>query len=161
MQDHFVDEYYPTIEDSYRKQITSTCTEDIVLIDVLDTAGPEEYSAMRDQYLRTGQVFLVAYSITSRSSFEECITFIEQIRRVKDMDYVPMILVATKQDLEVERQVTHSEGTEFALRNGTYFVETSARTGYGVQLAFQTCICATLEGQFTPTPSKDKSCVVQ
>ena len=53
IQNHFVDEYDPTIEDSYRKQVVidgETC-----LLDILDTAGQEEYSAMRDQYMRTGE----------------------------------------------------------------------------------------------------------
>ena len=56
-----------------------------------DTAGQEEYSAMRDQYMRTGQGFLCVYSITSRSSFDEIASFREQILRVKDKDKVPMI----------------------------------------------------------------------
>ena len=71
----------PTIEDSYRKQVTidsETC-----LLDILDTAGQEEYSAMRDQYMRTGQGFLMVYAITSRSSFEELVGFKDQILRVK------------------------------------------------------------------------------
>lgn len=68
IQSHFVDEYDPTIEDSYRKQ----CQIDAepALLDVLDTAGQEEYSAMREQYMRTGEGFLLVYSITSRNSFE-------------------------------------------------------------------------------------------
>ncbi|VDM57379.1 unnamed protein product [Angiostrongylus costaricensis] len=57
IQNHFVEEYDPTIEDSYRKQVVidgETC-----LLDILDTAGQEEYSAMRDQYMRTGEVPMV------------------------------------------------------------------------------------------------------
>ena len=47
IQNHFVDEYDPTIEDSYRKQVT--IDEEVCLLDILYTAGQEEYSAMRDQ----------------------------------------------------------------------------------------------------------------
>ena len=47
IQNHFIDEYDPTIEDSYRKQVT--IDEETCLLDILDTAGQEEYSAMRDQ----------------------------------------------------------------------------------------------------------------
>ena len=81
IQSQFVDEYDPTIEDSYRKQ----CVIDgeTALLDVLDTAGQEEYSAMREQYMRSGEGFLLVYSITSRSSFEEVQTFFQQILRVK------------------------------------------------------------------------------
>jgi GTPase KRas protein len=44
IQSHFVDEYDPTIEDSYRKQCV--IDEEVALLDVLDTAGQEEYSCV-------------------------------------------------------------------------------------------------------------------
>ena len=56
---------------------------------------------MRDRYMRTGQGFLLVYSITSRQSFEELETFREQILRVKDADKVPMVVVGNKIDMEV------------------------------------------------------------
>ena len=68
----------------------------------------EEYSAMRDQYMRTGQGFVMVYSITSRSSFDEITSFREQILRVKDKDYVPVLLAGNKCDLERERYVPSS-----------------------------------------------------
>jgi hypothetical protein len=77
---------------------------------VLDTAGQEEYSAMREQYMRTGEGFLLVYSITSRQSFEEIVTFQQQILRVKDKDYFPIIVVGNKCDLDGERQVS-TEGS--------------------------------------------------
>ncbi|RMY74633.1 hypothetical protein D0862_14073, partial [Hortaea werneckii] len=108
IQSHFVDEYDPTIEDSYRKQCV--IDDEVALLDVLDTAGQEEYSAMREQYMRTGEGFLLVYSMTSRQSFEEIITFQQQILRVKDRDYFPIIVVGNKCDLESEREVS-TEGT--------------------------------------------------
>ena len=121
IQSHFVDEYDPTIEgtltglslhitvlthtiDSYRKQCV--IDDEVALLDVLDTAGQEEYSAMREQYMRTGEGFLLVYSITSRQSFEEILTFQQQILRVKDRDYFPIIIVGNKCDLDMERQVS-------------------------------------------------------
>lgn len=108
IQNHFIDEYDPTIEglfnlpkdamskslrtDSYRKQVS--IDDETCLLDILDTAGQEEYSAMRDQYMRTGQGFILVFAITSRSSFDEIASFREQILRVKDKDKVPMILVS-------------------------------------------------------------------
>lgn len=82
--------------------------DEVALLDVLDTAGQEEYSAMREQYMRTGEGFLLVYSITSRQSFEEITTFQQQILRVKDKDYFPMVMVGNKCDLENEREVPKS-----------------------------------------------------
>ena len=85
--------------------------DEVALLDVLDTAGQEEYSAMREQYMRTGEGFLLVYSITSRQSFEEIMTFQQQILRVKDKDYFPIIVVGNKCDLEGERQVSTEGGS--------------------------------------------------
>ena len=94
--------------DSYRKQCV--IDDEVALLDVLDTAGQEEYSAMREQYMRTGEGFLLVYSITSRQSFEEILTFQQQILRVKDKDYFPIIIVGNKCDLDAEREVSR-QGT--------------------------------------------------
>jgi len=60
---------------------------------------------MREQYMRTGEGFILVYSITARESFEEINQFHQQILRVKDKDNFPMVLVGNKCDLEYERQV--------------------------------------------------------
>lgn len=103
IQSRFVDEWDPTIEDSYRKQ----CLIDgeVAYVDVLDTAGQEEYRAMRETYMLPAEGFLLVYSINSRSSFEEITEFMEQILRVKDAESFPVVIVANKCDLEYERQV--------------------------------------------------------
>ncbi|KAJ2302186.1 RAS1 protein, partial [Coemansia sp. RSA 2705] len=138
IQSHFVDEYDPTIEDSYRKQCT--IDNETAMLDVLDTAGQEEYSAMREQYMRTGEGFLLVYSITSRNSFEEMPTFQQQILRVKDRDYFPMMVCGNKADLESERQVGGDEGRDIANAFGCPFLETSAKTKTNVEDAFYTLV---------------------
>ena len=51
---------------------------------MLDTAGQEEFSAMREQYMRTGDAFLLVYSVTDKASYENMKSFYTQILRVKD-----------------------------------------------------------------------------
>eukprot|EP01091_Cochliopodium_minus_P016638 TRINITY_DN62_c0_g2_i2.p1 TRINITY_DN62_c0_g2~~TRINITY_DN62_c0_g2_i2.p1 ORF type:complete len:207 (+),score=58.94 TRINITY_DN62_c0_g2_i2:48-623(+) len=134
IQNHFIDEYDPTIEDSYRKQVT--IDDETCLLDILDTAGQEEYSAMRDQYMRTGEGFLLVYAITSRSSFDELNTFKEQIVRVKDKDRVPMVICGNKCDLEEERQVSAQEGQDLGKSFSCPFLETSAKARINVEESF-------------------------
>ena len=134
IQNHFIKEYDPTIEDSYRKQVCidgETC-----LLDILDTAGQDEYSAMRDQYMRTGQGFILIYAITSRGSFDETKTFYEQILRVKDSNYVPLVLCGNKCDLSDERQVPLIEGEDLARSFQAPFFETSAKLRLNVDDIF-------------------------
>uniref|UniRef100_A0A1I8IF81 Small monomeric GTPase n=1 Tax=Macrostomum lignano TaxID=282301 RepID=A0A1I8IF81_9PLAT len=111
-QKMFVQDYDPTIEDSYiqYKMIDS----DWCLLDVLDTAGQEEFSAMREQYMRKGDGFLLVYSVTDRKSFDDIRHFHTQILRVKDRDNYPMVLVANKVDLVHLRRVNEEEGKNLA-----------------------------------------------
>jgi len=138
IQSHFVDEYDPTIEDSYRKQCI--IDDEVALLDVLDTAGQEEYSAMREQYMRTGEGFLCVYSIISRNSFDEITTYYNQILRVKDKDSFPVIIIGNKCDLEHERVVAIQEGFELAKQFNCKFMETSAKHKICVDEAFITLV---------------------
>jgi GTPase KRas protein len=137
IQNHFVDEYDPTIEDSYRKQVVidgETC-----LLDILDTAGQEEYSAMRDQYMRTGEGFLIVFAVNNAKSFEDITQYREQIKRVKDAEEVPMVMVGNKCDLPT-RSVDMQQARDVARNYGIPFIETSAKTRMGVDDAFYTLV---------------------
>ena len=66
-----------------------------VQIDILDTAGQEDYAAIRDNYFRSGEGFLCVFSITEEDSFQSTQEFREQILRVKGGDEsIPFILVS-------------------------------------------------------------------
>lgn len=155
IQSHFVEYYDPTIEDSYRKQ--TSVDDEVVLLDVLDTAGQEEFSAMRDSYMRSGQGFILAYAITSRSSFEELQSFHDQILRVKDVDRIPMVLVGNKSDLEEHRQVTTQEGGDLARTWGIPFFESSAYTRSNVDECFAELTREIKRAMAPPSTKKGKS----
>ena len=108
------------------------------LLDILDSAGQEEYSAMRDQYYRTGEGFLLVFSLNSRSSLDEALMVYEQCCRVKDSDNIAAVLVGNKCDLVDQRQVTCEEGVATAERLGIPYFETSAKEAINVEQAFQT-----------------------
>lgn len=133
---HFVDFYDPTIEDSYRKQ--TVIDDEVVQLDILDTAGQDEYSAMRDQYMRTGQGFILVFDITSRSTFDELAVFAEQVSRAKDANLgsVPIVVVGNKCDLEPQRAVTTMEAQAFAVSIGASYIECSAKQRFNVEETF-------------------------
>jgi len=130
INEKFVEDYDPTMEDSYRKQVTVDSKE--CILDIFDTAGQEEFSAVRDQYLRTGDGFLCVYSITLEPSFVAVRGFHDHILRVKDQDRLPFILVANKADLEHQRVVSKADGEKCAAELGCRFMETSAKTRQNV-----------------------------
>lgn len=49
------------------------------------------FSAMRDQYMRTGEGFLLVFAVNNAKSFEDISMYREQIKRVKDAEEVPMV----------------------------------------------------------------------
>eukprot|EP01087_Luapelamoeba_hula_P009611 TRINITY_DN24_c0_g1_i1.p1 TRINITY_DN24_c0_g1~~TRINITY_DN24_c0_g1_i1.p1 ORF type:complete len:197 (-),score=39.17 TRINITY_DN24_c0_g1_i1:267-857(-) len=131
----WVPEYDPTIEDSHRKQVS--IDEDVSMLDILDTAGQEEYSSMQDQWFRTGQGFLCVYSIISRKSFNELPALRDKILRIKDANKVPMVLVGNKCDLVEEREVSPDDGKQMAAKFGCPFFESSAKNHINVDESFR------------------------
>lgn len=128
VSDDFLEEYDPTIEDSYRKQ----CELDgqTVMLDVLDTAGQDDFAALRDAWMREAEGFLLVYSITKKATFEEVQTLYQRILRVKEDEDsgVHIVLVGNKCDLTDSRQVSYEEGAELAREYDCTFYETSAKT---------------------------------
>ncbi|UJR21111.1 hypothetical protein I4U23_024211 [Adineta vaga] len=124
-QKMFVEDYDPTIEDSYIQHVE--VDRQVCVLDVLDTAGQEEFSALREQYMRKGDGFLIVYSVIDPNSFKNTRQFYNQILRVKDRKSYPMILVANKIDLVHLRKVSEEEGRELATELQIPYIETSAK----------------------------------
>ena len=97
----FVADYDPTIEDSYTKHLI--VDEQVCKLEVLDTAGQEEFDSQREGYVRTADGFLLAFSVTERASFDRLHKFYGQIMKVKDREDYPLIVLANKVDLQVSR----------------------------------------------------------
>jgi len=134
MYDEFVEDYEPTKADSYRKKVVLDGEE--VQIDILDTAGQEDYAAIRDNYFRSGEGFLCVFSITEEDSFQATQEFREQILRVKGDNNIPFILVGNKADLVGSRQVQQGTANGKAAEWNVPYVETSAKTRENVDKVF-------------------------
>ena len=129
------------------------------MLEVLDTAGQEEYTALRDQWIRDGEGFVLVYSIASRASFSRIRKFYHQIQRVKESasaasptgtgylassmaqpasytGQAPVMLVGNKSDRVTEREVSTQEGSALAKDMGCDFVEASAKNCINVEKAF-------------------------
>jgi Ras-related protein R-Ras2 len=134
IQSYFVTDYDPTIEDSYQKQCVIDGT--VAKLDILDTAGQEEFSAMREQYMRSGEGFLLVFSLSDRRSFEDAARFHKEILRVKDRDEFPVMLVGNKADLDSQRMVSSEEVHVLARQLKAPYIECSAKMRMNVDQAF-------------------------
>lgn len=143
---HFTETYDPTLEDSYRRQ----CVIDGIPshLEILDTAGQEEYGALREQWIRQNELFVVVYDVTRRSSFEAAETLFHEVVDVKNKldaaNFSPslVVLVGNKSDLDNRRLVGTMEGQQLAKKLGCGFIETSAKLGTNVEQAFFTVVRA-------------------
>lgn len=135
MYDEFVEDYEPTKADSYKKKMVLDQEE--IQVDILDTAGQEDYAAIRDNYFRSGDGFLCIFSITDKETLDEMTSLRDQILRVKNHDNtIPMILIGNKADLEEKRAVTKDFATNLAAEWNAPYLETSAKTRHNVDTAF-------------------------
>ena len=131
---NFMEKYDPTIEDFYRKEIEVDGAPSV--LEILDTAGTEQFASMRDLYIRNGQGFVIIYSMTNLQTFQDIKAMKEQIVRVKGTDRVPMLLVGNKSDLEQQREVQQGSGNSLAQYWGCPFLEASAKSTQNVNEVF-------------------------
>jgi small GTP-binding protein len=142
MSGEFRDEYDPTIENTYFK---SACVEDqMCLLQIIDTAGQEEYAAIGEESIRKADAFMIVYDVSRASSFERIVDYFRLVRQLPK-EYSPrrILLVGAMTDLAELRQVSAQRGLEYAEKVGCNFLETSAKLNQNVQKAFHQ-IVATL-----------------
>jgi len=134
VQGIFVEKYDPTIEDSYRKLVEVDGKQN--MLEILDTAGTDQFLAMRDMYVKNGLGFILAYSIVAQSTFNDIPSIRQLIVRVKDSEKVPMVLVGNKCDLTDERVITSEQGNLLAEKFQCRFLEASAMAKINVEAIF-------------------------
>eukprot|EP01080_Neovahlkampfia_damariscottae_P011190 gene11190-4010_t len=121
--------YDPTIEDSYQKQLL--VSGKMYDLEILDTAGQEEFSSLREVYMRSSEGFILVFDITNQETFDDLEQLLEQIERIKDTDQFPFVLVANKCDIPKEKRgnkaVDKSLAQKLAYRYGAHYFETSAK----------------------------------
>ena len=134
MYDEFIENYEPTKADCFQKKVA--LEDDEIQVNILDTAGQEDYEGIRDHYIKSGEGFLIIFSITDNYSFQKSQDFRDHILRVKNDDDVPIILVGNKCDLHSKRQVSVIQGQMYANSWKVQYYETSAKTRTNVDCVF-------------------------
>ena len=78
----------------------------------------------------------MVYDVSERSTFNHLSSWLKDARNLTSNPNTVIFLIGNKCDLEAQRDVTFEEAKQFAEENGLMFVETSAKTGDGVEEAF-------------------------
>lgn len=138
LKNEFTEYYDPTLEETYRKEIEYNGK--LYDVEIVDTAGQEEFSSFRDSSVATGDAFLVLFAINSTSSWHELKDLRSKIIQDRQLgSAIPMVIVANKLDLEGEREVNKDEVLEYcnSAEVNMPLIETSAKTGLNVEESFQ------------------------
>ena len=135
INDQFPKEHDTTIEDQYKVSIT--LDEKNILLEILDTAGQDDYQSMIETWINFGSGFLIVYSIDDVESFNEAKKKYEKLVSIKGNEPFSCILVGNKCDLGAEqRKVPLQEALAFAESKGIPFLEASALTKINVKESF-------------------------
>ena len=136
----FFDHYDPTIEDYYRKLVE--VDKKPAYLDILDTAGQQEFASMQEQFYRQGKGFLIVYAIDNINSFEYAKELKQKITDSRyDDEPFATVLVGNKCDLPPQkRKVTINDGKDLAKLWKCPFLETSAKEQKNNSQCFQALV---------------------
>ncbi|KAH7884564.1 small GTPase superfamily [Phlebopus sp. FC_14] len=155
VQDIFLENYDPTIEDAYRRVVEIDGVK--ASLEVLDTAGAEQFTAVKELYIQSGQGFVLVFSLTQEASLREVGNLRQQILRVKAGDTtVPIVIVGTKLDLANEREVSRSTIQTLVAQWDLPFYETSSKRNWHVADVFNDLV-KQMFARYPYEPSKKKS----
>ncbi|TPX61504.1 hypothetical protein PhCBS80983_g01075 [Powellomyces hirtus] len=137
--DEFTNDYDPTIEENYRKHITVDNSN--TTVNIIDTAGQHEYTALRDQHLKDGKGFLLVFACNDRATWEEIKQLRDQILKLKDTKRVPLVVCGNKCDLPEEQlEVDDNAVTSFCSTSKIPYLKTSAKENINVTESFHTLV---------------------
>ena len=132
----FPTEHDTTIEDSY--SIPTRINDYDCQLEILDTAGQDDYQTMLDTWINTCEGFLLVYSIDRKESFEGVKNKYERIKQIKNGQKFSVVVVGNKCDLEDSRQVDKDEVEKYCKNNNLKFMESSALKTINVKESFLT-----------------------
>ncbi|EFI27889.1 rap 1A [Coprinopsis cinerea okayama7 len=136
IRDVFVENYDPTIEEEYRR--TVTVDGQLSALEVLDTAGAEQFTSLNEVYIKSGQGFVLVFSLTQEATLKEVDNLRKQIYRIKGGDTtIPIVVVGTKLDLVNEREVPRATIQSLSNRWDLPFFETSSKKNWHVNEVFE------------------------
>lgn len=156
VQGQFVDNYEPTIENTFNKKLSMRGNEYELFL--VDTAGQDEYTIFPPEYSVDIHAYILVYSIDSAKSFEVCKIIHEKLLDIVGIRNVPMVLVGNKTDLHMDRRVTQEDGKKLAEEMKAAFLETSAKENRNVSDVFNKLVIEMerIDGELPD----EKKCVV-
>lgn len=133
------------IKDYFSSDLKQTIGSNFLIKDVLideqnirlllwDIGGQEQFAKLRTIYFKGSNAAFGVFDLTSPQSLLKLPGWISSIKKTVKKS-IPILIVGNKNDLE--RQVERSEAEDLAKRLNCEYLETSAKTGENVEVAFE------------------------
>jgi small GTP-binding protein len=134
----FSDNYLTTVGVKIDKKVLRVGEEDVMLV-LWDIYGEDEFQRLRMSYLRGASGFFFVADGTRLATLEKAVAMKEETEKALGPAHFAILL--NKSDLVEEWEVDAQKENELASRGWTV-IRTSAKSGEGVELAFNTLAAA-------------------
>ncbi|TEB30225.1 hypothetical protein FA13DRAFT_577515 [Coprinellus micaceus] len=160
VENHFVDAYYPTIDNSVSKKVRHAGVE--WDLEVFDTAGQDEFSIFNAKHAIGIHGYVLVYSIAAQGSFDMIQIIYDKIVDFCGLKDIPCIIVGSKLDLEERRQISSTTARALAEQCNSAWIETSAKNNVNVGKVFELCLAEIDKRAVPSSPATEKpgSCAV-
>ncbi|EAY18557.1 small GTP-binding protein, putative [Trichomonas vaginalis G3] len=160
IQGRFSAYHDPTFENTYTKYVNIGGDE--IKLNILDTAGQDDFECMRDTYIRQGHGFLLVFALNDMQSFDKMIEIYRRIKEIKDSYTPPVLICANKCDFPTW-EVNKENFIDFCESQKLKYNFTSALTGENIVKSFEDISKMMRKqnpdsnyGKSKPKPSKDE-----
>ena len=138
VHNEFLADHQPTTEDVYKKYFNFKRKNESILFNIYDTAGSDQFPAMKRLAISNGEVFVVLYAIDNRASFEEAKKICAEVFELKSGEVKSIMMVGNKCDLPSSQQVVSTEEAALTAKQlKCKFTESSAKLGINVEKIFR------------------------
>jgi len=148
VDDSFTESFLATIGVDFRFKtlIGQETNNKLVKLQLWDTAGQERFRTVTMGFFRSANLVLYCADLTDTQSFENLTKWKEQVMRVNP-DGVLGCVIGTKSDFVDKHTVSRNQAEAYAANIGCTYVETSSKTGDGVEKAFEMFIPKMIENK--------------
>ncbi|KAJ7282203.1 P-loop containing nucleoside triphosphate hydrolase protein [Mycena rebaudengoi] len=163
MHDAYLEKWDPTIEEEYHRQIL--VDGEVALLEIINTAGLEQFSSLNDVYMKSADGFILAFSLTQENSLKEAVTLRNQIHRIKGPGSVPIVAVGLNSDLFHEWEVDAATIQSLSTQWNIPFYEASVKRKWHVDDVFEDLV-RQLRHRYPPDPVRKRgkwqqgSCII-
>jgi len=110
---------------------------EIATLSIWDIGGQQRFEFIRSTFYKGAAGALLVFDLTREQTYIETRKWLTEIRQFSNQD-IPFVLIGNKTDLieDVGEVIDRDEARAFAEKEGSIYIETSAKSGINVDGAF-------------------------